>query len=87
MGLAVSFFLISCIGSGKLPKGETFKYQEGEVVYYKVDQHPMLIEKQIVKKGEKFYKVIFKNESGELMENEIKEDDLLSTPPVNRAKI
>ena len=80
-------FLTSCLSSGKLPEGETFKYDEGEIVYYKVDQHPMLIEKRMVKKGVKYYKVIFKNKEGELLENEISEEDLLSSPPANRAKI
>ena len=47
----------------------------------------MLIEKQVVKKGTKYYKVIFKNKDGELMENEISEEELLSSPPANRAKI
>ena len=73
--------------SGKLPIGESFKYEEGEIVYYKVDHHPMLIEKQVVKKGTKYYKVIFKNKDGELMENEISEEELLSSPSANRAKI
>jgi len=74
------------MSSGKLPEGQSFKYNEGEIVYYKVDQHPMLIEKCVVKKGVKYYKVIFKKD-GELMENEISEEDLLSSPPTNRAKI
>ncbi|MGY8952839.1 MAG: hypothetical protein ACKVJP_05690 [Flavobacteriales bacterium] len=86
-GLSFCFFLVSCMSSGKLPKGESFKYEEGEIVYYKVDHHPMLIEKQVVKKGTKYYKVIFKNKDGELMENEISEEELLSSPPANRAKI
>lgn len=87
LGFSLSLFLASCISSGKLPEGESFKYSEGEIVYYKVDQHPMLIEKQVVKKGVKYYKVIFKNKDGELLENEISEDDLMSSPPSNRAKI
>lgn len=71
----------------KLPEGEEFSYHEGEVVYYKVDHMPMLIEKQIVKKGEKYYLVIFKNAEGVLMENTLPETELQDTPPHNRAKI
>ena len=83
----MTLVLSSCFLSSKLPEGETFNYEIGEVVYYKVDNMPMLIDKQIVKKGEKYYKVLFKNSEGTLMENEVSESELMSTPPLNRAKI
>lgn len=79
--------LSSCSLFSKLPDGVEFSYHEGEVVYYKVDNMPMLIEKQIIKKGEKFYLVIFKNSDGVLMENTLPEEELQDTPPLNRAKI
>jgi hypothetical protein len=83
----LSLTFSSCFLSGKLPEGESFNFEEGEIVYYKVDQMPMLVEKQIVKKGEKYYKVLFKHADGHLMENVLPEKELSSTPPVNRAKI
>ena len=79
--------MASCASSGKLAEGDSFKYNVGEIVYYKIDHMPMLIEKQVVVKGAKQYKVVFKNKEGELMMNVIDEVDLLATPPHNRAKI
>jgi hypothetical protein len=88
LGAAIlSLLLASCFLGGKLPEGEEFSFEEGEIVYYKVDNMPMLVEKQIVKKKTKYYKVIFKNAEGHLMENVVSEAELSSTPPVNRAKI
>jgi hypothetical protein len=85
--LVASIFLASCSSSGKLAEGDSFKYKVGEIVYYKVDHMPMLIEKQLVSKGTKQYKVVFKNQDGELLMNVVNETELLPTPPHNRAKI
>lgn len=87
VAIALATLVSSCFLGGKLPEGESFNYEEGEIVYYRVDHHPMIVEKQIVKKGEKYYKVMFRNDEGVPVENVIPEKDLLSTPPVNRAKI
>lgn len=71
------FFLVGC---NSLPKGESFKYSEGEIVYYRIDNVPMIIDKQIYKNGEKKYKVVFKKDDGYLHYNTVKEEDLLKTP-------
>lgn len=72
---------------GGLPEGEEFAYEVGEIVYYKVDHMPMLIEKQVYKKKKKIYEVVFKDKDGHLLYNEVPEDELLATPPTNRARI
>ncbi len=72
---------------GGLPEGEEFAYEVGEIVYFKADHMPMLIEKQVYKKKVKQYEVVFKNKDGELLNNTVSEDDLLATPPTNRARI
>lgn len=83
----ITLTLSSCGLMNRLPEGESFKYEVGEIVYYRVDHMPMLIEKQMVKKKRKLYQVVFKNKEGQLLYNEVAEDDLLATPPVNRARI
>ncbi|UTW64393.1 hypothetical protein KFE98_09705 [bacterium SCSIO 12741] len=77
----------SCIFGSALPEGEEYKFEVGEIVYYKTNHQPMLIDKRIYKKGEKRYKVVFKNESGELLHNEVTEDEVMADTPINRARI
>ncbi len=77
----------SCAAIGGLPDGEEYAYQVGEVVYYKTDHQPMLIQKQLYKKKKKQYEVVFKNEEGELLYNTVLEDELIGAPPENKARI
>ena len=79
--------MASCDPVKKLPEGEEFQYDIGEVVYYKIDNMPMLIDKRMYKKGKKMYKVVFKNEDGQLLFNVVSEHEILSAPPFNRARI
>jgi hypothetical protein len=78
----LSFTIISFlfIGCNSVPKDDPFKFSEGEVVYYAIDNVPMLVEKQIFKKGKKQYRVVFKNEEGFLQYNTVAEEEILSTP-------
>jgi len=86
--IALSLFISqSCSILGGLPDGEGFSYQVGEIVYYKPDNMPMLIEKQVYKKNEKKYDVIFKNKDGQLLYNTVLEEELLASPPAKRARI
>ncbi len=88
LALSIAVFALSaCSIFGGLPEGEEFQYNVGEVVYYKSDYMPMLIEKQVYKKKTKKYEVVFKNEKGELLHNTVLEDELISTPPSNKARI
>lgn len=80
-------FLFSCDPVKKLPEGEEFQYDVGEVVYYKIDNMPMLIDKRMYKKNKKMYKVVFKNEAGQLLYNVVSEHEILAAPPFNRARI
>ena len=79
--------LQSCAMLGGLPEGEEFNYQVGEIVYYKADNMPMLIEKQVYKKNLKKYDVVFKNKDGHLLYNTVLEEELLAAPPTKRARI
>ena len=47
----------------------------------------MLIEKQVYKKNEKKYHVVFKNKDGQLLYNTVLEEELLGSPPAKRARI
>jgi len=86
--IALSFSTLqSCSMLGGLPEGKEFNYQVGEIVYYKPDNMPMLIEKQVYKKNEKKYHVVFKNKDGQLLYNTVLEEELLDSPPANRARI
>lgn len=75
--------LASC---GSLPAGESFKYDKGEVVYYKVDNVPMLVDKTIYKNGKKTYRVVFKNEDGVLQYATVEESEILVSPTSERVK-
>ncbi|MCH9822020.1 MAG: hypothetical protein K0U33_01525 [Bacteroidetes bacterium] len=79
--------LQACSMLGGLPEGEEFNYEVGEIVYFKADHMPMLIEKQVYKKKQKKYDVVFKNKDGHLLYNTVPEEELLATPPSNRARI
>jgi hypothetical protein len=83
--LVVSIFLL--IGCAAKHPPEDFKYDIGEVVYYKIDNIPMLIDKRIYKKGQKKYKVVFKNEEGLLLYNIVLEHEILSAPPFDRMRL
>jgi hypothetical protein len=73
------FLLTAGCSSSKLPEGREFKYDVGEVVYYKVDNMPMLIDKRLVKNGQPMYKVVFKDGDGILKFNVIAEHEILDT--------
>lgn len=72
------FGLISC---NSLPSGDSFKYAKGEVVYYKIDNVPMLVDKPIYKNGEKKYRVVFKNDDGMLQYATVSESEIIISPP------
>jgi len=76
----VALFFASC-NSSKLPEGESFEYAEGEVVYYKIDNMPMIIKDRIYKNGRKIYNVYFKDENGFLVTSEVFEHELVNMPP------
>lgn len=85
---AISLAILqSCAMLSGLPEGEEFNYQVGEIVYYKADNMPMLIEKQVYKKNLKKYDVVFKNKDGHLLYNTVLEEELLAAPPTKRARI
>lgn len=71
------FLLAASCASNKLPEGRSFKFDVGEVVYYKIDQMPMLIDKQMVKNGQPMYKVVFKDSEGILKFNIVAEHEIL----------
>lgn len=75
--VSASVFLTSC---KSVPKDDPFIYSKGEIVYYKINNVPMLVDKQIYKSGKKMYRVVFKNEEGFLMYNTVNEDEILSSP-------
>lgn len=91
MKALTAFFLalsiVACDPAKRLPEGEEFQYNVGEVVYYKIDNMPMLIDKRMYKKKQKMYKVVFKNENGQLLFNIVSEHEILAAPPFNRARI
>ncbi len=70
-------FLTAC---SSLPKSEEFKYSQGEIVYYVIDNVPMLIDKQVFKNEQKSYKVVFKNEEGAVVSNTVKEEEIQTSP-------
>jgi hypothetical protein len=72
--------LTAACASSRLPEGREFKYDVGEVVYYKVDQMPMLIDKKLVKNGQPVYRVVFKDAEGILKYNVIAEHEILDAP-------
>ena len=76
--IVIALFLVSACKS--LPEGDGFKYARGEVVYYTIDNVPMLVDKQVFKNGQKKYKVVFKNEAGILATNLVNADELKSSP-------
>lgn len=78
--LIVSAFTLFLIGCNSVPKDDPFKYEEGEIVYYTIDNIPMLVHKQIYKNSKKQYEVVFKNEEGFLQYNTVNEEEILSTP-------
>ncbi len=84
--LVVATFSFLLVGCGSVPKDDPFKFAEDEVVYYTIDNVPMLVQKQIYKKGQKQYRVVFKNEEGFLQYNTVNEAEILSTPSSTKSE-
>lgn len=78
--LSIGFFTFLFVGCKSVPTDDPFKYEQGEIVYYTIDNIPMLIHKQIYKKNKKQYEVIFKNEQGLIQYNTVNEEEILATP-------
>lgn len=73
--------VITACSGNKLPEGETYEYAEGEVVYYKIDNMPMIVKERIYKDGRKMYNVYFKDENGFIVTSEVFEHELVNLPP------
>lgn len=76
-----SVVLLAACSGNKLPEGETYEYAEGEVVYYKIDNMPMIVKERLYKNGRKMYNVYFKDENGFIVTSEVFEHELVNLPP------
>lgn len=74
LGLILTLFACSAT------KNIDYKFDVGEVVYFKIDNVPMLIDKRMGKKNNKQYRVVFKNESGVLQYATVDESEIVLYP-------